>query len=178
MNLLIPLLIALQALGTVVGAVFAVRAELSYVHAMRDGHIDQAERRHLDHLATGLWYGMTLVIASSLGIVLATYYTGAPLQPAETSSYWSFIGVALLVTLATWALSRDHLSFSFGSAAVFTGWWFLAYLAMGELPAMSLGAAAALFAVATVIFWGLLHYLRGVSAGSPGRGSKPAATPA
>ncbi|MBU6321389.1 MAG: hypothetical protein KGI78_01015 [Patescibacteria group bacterium] len=154
------LLVALQALGALIGVAYALRGELAYVAAMHDGHIDRAERRHLDHLASGLWYGMTLVVAASLGLVLVSYATGAPVQPAETSSYWSFIALVLLVTLATWAISRERLSFSFGSAAVFTGWWFLAYLALGRLPAFSVGAAAALYAVATIVFWGLLHYLR------------------
>jgi hypothetical protein len=155
-------LVTLQAVGTVIGAFFAVRGELAYVGAMHDGNVDEAEKRHLDHLASGLWYGMTLVIASSAGLILVAYKLQAPIQPAQTSSYWSFIALVLVVTLATWALSRSHLSFSFGSAAVFTGWWFLLYLAVGRLPAVTFGATAALFVVATILFWGLLHYLRGV----------------
>lgn len=103
---------------------------------------------------------MTLVVAASLGLVIVSYRTGALVQPAETSSYWSFMALVILVTLATWAISREKLSFSLGSAAVFTGWWFLAYLALGRLPAFSVGVAAALYVVATVVFWGLLHYLR------------------
>lgn len=157
-------LVMLQAVGTLIGAFFAVRGEIAYIGAMHDGKVDEAEKRHLDHLASGLWYGMTLVLASSLGLVLIAYKLGGEMQPAETSSYWSFIALVLVVTLATWALSRSHLSFSFGSAAVFTGWWFLLYLAVGKLPTVSFGASAALFIVATILFWGLLHYLRGVLA--------------
>src|SRR3989344_2544373 len=154
-------LVTLQALGTLIGAFFALRGEIAYLGAMHDGNVDEAEKSHLDHLASGLWYGMTLVMAASSGLIVIAYRLGGEIQPAETSSYWSFIALVLVVTLATWALSRSHLSFSFGSAAVFTGWWFLLYLAVGKLPTVSFGASAALFIVATVLFWGLLHYLRG-----------------
>jgi len=160
MEVFTTLLVGLQAVGAVLGAVSAVLAELAYVRAMRDGHIERAERRHIDVLARGLYWGMTLLLVASLALVVLAYRTGASVQPALTSSYWSFIGLALLVTTLSWALSRKRVSFGLGSAAIFMAWWFLAYLTLGRFPPLSFGASIALYVVATGAFYGLLCLLR------------------
>src|SRR3989344_3279263 len=160
MDVLLTFLVCLQVLGGAIGVFYAMRGEFAYINAIKDDAIDRAERAHLDHLASGLWYGMTLVVAASTGLVILAYRLGTPLQPAETSVYWSFVALILLVTLLTWALSRERISFSLGSSAVFTGWWFLLYIALGRLPSLSLGASVALFVIVTAIFYALLRYLR------------------
>lgn len=165
MDTLIAILAACQALGAVIGVGFSLAAEFAYLGAVRDGRIDQAERAHLDAHARGLRYGMLILLSASLGLVIVSYASGAGALPALSGSYWSFIGLALLVTVIAHALSRGRVSFSLGSAALFTGWWFIAYLAFGQMPELTLGAFVALYAVATVIFWGLLRYLRGVLTG-------------
>ena len=160
MDTFVALLVYLQAFGAIVGAGSAVLAELAYARAMRDGHVDKAERAHLDILARGLRWGMTFLLLSSFGLVVSAYQAGVPLQPALTTSYWSFIALALLATSVSYALSRGRISFSLGSAVVFTAWWFLAYLALGQLPTLSFGAVVAFYVVATGFFYGLLRLLR------------------
>ena len=159
MNSLIPFLVFCQALGALVGAVTAVWSEMAYVRAMKDGRIDSAERAHLDIIAHGLRYGMTVHLLASLGLVIAAYVGMNALQPALTPSYWILIALALLIISVSWALSRKHISFPLGSASIFTAWWFLVYLSFGWLP-LSFGAAAMSFIVATAIFYGLLYYAR------------------
>ncbi|MDP2594160.1 MAG: hypothetical protein Q8P36_02380 [bacterium] len=160
MDALTGLLVFAQAFGALVGAIYAVHGELAYLRAARDGHIDKAERVHLDALARGLRFGMTLLLLASLGLVILAYASSTPIQPALTSGYWSFLALALLVTFLSFALSRGRISFSLGSAAVFTGWWFIVYLAFGRLPPLTLGASVALYVVATALFYVLLRFLR------------------
>ncbi len=159
METLVFFLVFCQALGAVTGAVTAVWAELAYVRAMRDGRIDSAERAHLRIIGKGLQFGLALLLLASFGLVVAAYVQQAALQPALTPWYWTFIALALLIISVSWALSRKHISFSLGSASLFTAWWFLVYLAFGWLP-LSFGAAAMSFIVATAIFYAVLHYAR------------------
>jgi len=157
---LILFLVFFQALGAGIGACSAVWGELAYVRAMRDGKLDRAERAHLDHIARGLRFGMTLLLAASLSLVILSYHLRATEQPALTTSYWILIVLALLVTWTSWALSRGRISFKLGSAIAFTGWWFLVFLTLGQIPPLSFGAVVAFFVVATVVFYALLQYLR------------------
>ena len=157
---LISFLVFCQALGASVGAFTAVWSELAYVRAMRDGKVDTAERAHLHVIARGLRFGMTLLLIASFALVIADYVLQAAAQPALSASYWAAITIALLVISAAWALSKHHLSFAFGSAIIFTGWWFLLFLTIGQLPVFSYGSAVAFLVVATVIFYALLQYGR------------------
>ena len=160
MDAAVSLLLFCQALGAVGGAFAAVWGELAYVRAARDGRIDDAERTHLRIIANGLRFGMTLVLLSSFGLVVIAYVVRAATQPALSASYWTLIALALLVTGVSWALSRRRISFTLGSAAVFTAWWFLAYLTLGWLPPLSFGAAVAFLVVATAMFYAVLAYGR------------------
>lgn len=159
MTSLVPFLVFCQTLGAVIGAVTAVWSELAYARALRDGKIDHAERAHLGIIGHGLRYGMMLLLLASLGLVVVAYTEHTALQPALTSWYWTFIALALLIIGVSWALSRKHISFSLGSASLFTAWWFLVYLSFGWLP-LSYGAAVMSFIVATAIFYAVLHYMR------------------
>ena len=157
---LVPFLIFCQALGASVGAFSAVWGELAYLRAMRDGKIDHAERAHMQAIGRGLRFGMTLLLAASLVLVVVAYLIHAAEQPAFSASYWTLIVLALVVTTVSWALSRKRISFALGSAVAFTGWWFLAFLTLGQVPKLSFGATAAFFVVATAIFYALLSYAR------------------
>ena len=149
-----------QALGALIGALFAVWGELAYVRAAQDDRIDRAERLHLDALARGLKFGMTLLLLSSFGLIVVAYLRHETVQPALTASYWVAIVLSLLVIGATWSLSRGKIRFALGSATVFSAWWFLVYLMLGRLPELSFGAAVALYVVATVVLYLLLRYVR------------------
>ena len=163
MPVLVPLLVYCQALGALAGAVAAVWGEMEYIRAMRNGEIDKAERAHLNVIARGLRFGMSILLLSSLGLVLVDYILRASLQPALSASYWISISLALLIIGISWSLSRRRISFAYGSAIVFTAWWFLAFLSTGQLPGLSFGAAVALLLVTTVIFYALLQYARMLS---------------
>lgn len=160
MAALASLLVFCQALGATAGALAAVWGEIAYVGAMRDGALDAAERAHLRNIARGLRWGMPLVLISSLGLTIVAYLRGTVLQPALSAGYWTLVALALLIIAVSWALSRRRISFALGSALVFTAWWFLAYLTLGLLYPLSFGAAAAFFAVATAIFYGILAIAR------------------
>ncbi|MFZ1075601.1 MAG: hypothetical protein WAN50_04480 [Minisyncoccia bacterium] len=157
---IVSLLVLCQALGAAAGVFLAIRGEIAYVQAMRDGKIDRAERAHLDLLANGLRFGMTAILFSSLCLVILSYAASFVPQPALSTSYWFLITLALIVTLVSWALSRNRISFAFGSAIIFTGWWFLTYLNFGLLPGLSFGPLFAFFVVAVAVFYGLLQTLR------------------
>ena len=157
MEALISLLVFCQALGALGGALAVVWGELAYVRAMRDGKIDSAERTHLRIIAHGLRFGMMLLLLSSLGLIIIAYWLRTTPQPALSASYWMLIVLALLTIGVSWALSRRHISFSFGSAMLFATWWFLAYLTLGLFPPISFGAAVAFFVVATAIFYAVLQ---------------------
>lgn len=153
-------LVFCQALGACVGVVSVVWGEFAYVRAMRDGRVTHAERAHLDHIAHGLRFGMSFLLLASLALVVVAYILHAAQQPALMTNYWILIVLALLVTTVSWALSHKHISFAFGSAVAFTGWWFLAFLTLGQIPSLSFGAAAAFFVIATGVFYALLQYAR------------------
>jgi len=160
MPTLVAFILFCQALGALIGAGTTVWGELAYVRALRDGKFDHAEREHMRFIAHGMHFGMTLLLLASLALVVVSYVARAALQPAQTPSYWSLTTLALIIMYVSWALSRKRISFAFGSALAFTGWWFLAYLTLGWIPSLSFGATVAFFVVATAIFYGMLKYVR------------------
>lgn len=160
MTALVSFLVFCQVLGALTGASTAVWGELAYIRAMRDGAIDAAERAHLNVIAKGLRFGMLTILLSSFGLVVTAYLLQTDPQPALSPEYWTVIILALLVTGISWALSRKRISFAFGSAIIFTGWWFLAYLTLGWMPPLSFGGAVAFYVVATGIFYAVLQYAR------------------
>jgi hypothetical protein len=160
MNLLLNIFALIQALGAIIGAGGSVWGELSYLKAMQDGRVDSSERMHLRRIARALRWGMILLLIGSIGLVLSDYIFSIPLQPALSTSYWSEMTLALIVIASAWALSRRKLPFWLLSAAVFTGWWFLAALTLGQLPALSWGATLAAYVVATGIMAAILSYAR------------------
>ena len=155
-----PYLVFCQALGALIGAFTAVWSEMMYIRAMRDGRVDTAERAHLDGIARSLRFGMTLLLLSSFALVIVDYELRLPLQPALSPSYWISITLALLIIIVAWALSRRFITFALGSAVVFTSWWFLVFLTVGQLPVLSFGAAISSLVVVTAIFYALLEYTR------------------
>lgn len=156
----ISFLVFCQAFGASIGAVTVLWGEFAYIRAMRDGKIDVAERAHLDIIARGLRFGMTLLLLASLGLVIVAYILQATTQPALTPSYWILIMLALLIIGISWALSRKKISFAAGSAIIFTSWWFLSYLTLGWLSPLTFGSAVALLVVATTVTYALFHYIR------------------
>jgi hypothetical protein len=163
MTSLVAFVVFCQALGALVGAGASVWGEVVYMRAMRDGKIDRAERAHLEVIAHGLRFGMSLLLISSFALVIVAYLLKNPAQPAQTTGFWTLILFALLIVYVSWALSRNRISFALGSAIAFTAWWFLAYLTLGLFPTLSFGATVAFFVVATVIFYGVLSYARMLS---------------
>lgn len=160
MTELVLLLLFFQTLGAFVGAITAVWGEFAYLRAMRDCRLDSAERIHLDIIARGLRYGMTLLLVSTLGLVIASYLLHIAVQPALTPVYWTLMFLSFLIVGLSWALSKKHVGFKLGSVSIFTAWWFLAYLATGVLSPLSFGSAVALFIVAVAVMYGLFYYLR------------------
>ncbi len=160
MTLLVLFLVSCQAFGAFIGAFSAVFGELAYIRSMRDGKIDVAERAHLDNLAKGLRFGMSLLLIASLALVVVAYTLHAAFQPALTARYWILMILAFLIIGVSFALSRQRIPFALGSAAVFSAWWFLVYLTLGRLPALSFGAAAALYVVVAALLYAMLHYAR------------------
>lgn len=160
MNALVPFLVFCQALGASVGALTAVWSEFAYIRAMRDGKVDTAERAHLQVIARGLRFGMVLLLLASLALVAVDYNLRVSPQPALSASYWTSVALSLLIIYVSWALSRHRIPFAFGSAIVFTAWWFLAFLTIGQLPALSFGSSVALLVLATGVFYAVLQYGR------------------
>ncbi len=153
-------LLFFQALGAIVGIVAAVWGELSYLHAMRSGNIDAAERAHLAAIGRGLRWGMTILLVATLGFIIAAYAYRIEPQPALSASYWLIVLFSFLVIAVSWALARRHLSFALGSAAALTAWWLLAYIVLGQLP-VSFGAAIALYVVLTAVIYAVLRLICG-----------------
>ena len=160
MTTLVPFLTFCQALGVFIGAFTALWSEFAYVRAMRDGKIDAAERAHLRIIGRGLRFGMSLLLLASLGLVIVAYVLHTTQQPALTADYWTVTVLTLVIISISWALSRRHISFAFGSAILFTAWWFLAYSTLGWILPLSFGASILFFIVATAIFYGILEYAR------------------
>ena len=160
MTTAISFLVFCQALGAATGAFTAVWAELAYLRAKRDGHVDAAERAHLDIIASGLRFGMTLLLLASLGLVIVAYILQSATQPALTPAYWTLIVVALVIVGVSWAISRRHFPFSLGSAIIFTSWWFLAYFTLGLLSPISFGSSVAFLIIATAVVYAAISYLR------------------
>ena len=160
MTALVAFIVFCQALGALVGAFSTVWGEIAYMHAIRDGKLDHAERMHLRAIGHGLRFGMTLLLIASLALVVVAYLSRAALQPALTPGYWTLIVFAILIVYVSWALSRNRISFGLGSAIAFTAWWFLAYLTIGWIPPLAFSSAVAFFVVATGIFYGILQYAR------------------
>ena len=164
MNALLFGFALIQAAGAVLGAGGAVFAEIFYLRALQDGKIDDAERAHLGVVALALRWGMLILLVGSIGLVLTDFVYVVPVQPALTHVYWIEMGLAFAVIFFSWALSRRKVGFVISSAAVFSGWWFLALLVFGRLPDMGFGAAIAFYIVLVAIVAALLWYLRMLTA--------------
>lgn len=156
MDSLISFFVFCQVFGAFVGALTAVWGELAYMRAIRDGVVGKAEEAHLKVIWHGLYFGMTLILLSSLGLIVIAYVTESSSQPALSPSYWILVTFALLIIGAAWALAKKHLTYAAGSALMFAGWWFLLYFNLGWLPLLSWSAAIAFFTVASVVFYALL----------------------
>ena len=156
MSKFVSLLFFCQILGACIGACLAVWSQYAYIRAVRDGKINIAERAHLDVLARGLRFGMTLILISSLALVVIAYVGHTALQPASTAGYWVFMMLAFLIIGITWALSCRQVSFEIGSAVALSAWWLLAFITFGWLSA-SFGSAVALYVVLTVIVYALIR---------------------
>jgi len=160
MNTLLIIFSLTQAIGALIGAGGSIFAEIFYVRAIQDGKIDDAERAHLGVIAEGLRWGMLALLVGSIGLVLTDFVYLVPVQPASTHVYWVEMGLAFAVIFFSWSLSRRVIGFTIASAAVFSGWWFLALLVMGRLPSLSFGAAFGVYLVATAVVAALLTYAR------------------
>lgn len=160
MTALVTFLVFCQTFGASAGALISIWSEFAYIRAMRDGQLDSAEKAHLKIIASGLRFGMTIMILASFGLVVTSYVSHDAVQPALTQAYWTLLVLALIIIGISWALSRHRVQFAFGSAVIFTSWWFLAYLTLGWLSPISFGSAVALLVVATAVIYALLHYIR------------------
>lgn len=149
-----------QALGSLIGAATAVWAEFAYVRAVRDGHVTAAELKHLKIIWHGLYFGMTLVLLSMLGMVLSAYITAAQVQPGVTTNYWILAAFTLIILGISWGLAHKKISHPLGSALIFSAWWFLAYLTGGWLPSLTFGAAIAFYVVVATVHYMLLKHAR------------------
>lgn len=137
-------------LGALIGVGAAVWAELAYMRAVRDGHIDKGEKLHFKHIGRGLRFGMTTLLLSSLGLVVCAYLLQTtPL--VLTESYWLLVFLSALIIGISWALSRAALPFAEGSVIAFSAWWFLFYLVSGQLTLTNLGAGISFYIIATVL---------------------------
>lgn len=162
MSSLFTLFVVVQVCGAFIGVVGAVWSELAYVHAAKDGTINKAERAHLQVIAHALRFGMLLLLLASSGLVVLAYLKQIN-PPALTDVYWIFMMLALLIIVAAWALSRNRMPFVIGSGVIFSGWWFLLFLTIGQLPMLSFGEALGLYTVITTVFCGILWYTRRVA---------------
>lgn len=150
----------LQALGAVIGAGGSVLGELAYFSAIRDGRISHAERDHLARIASALRLGMLLLLLSSIGLAIVAFVAHDPLQPAATTGYWLLMLLSLAIITLSWALARRKIPFAIASGAAFTAWWYMAFLTLGQAPDLTLGAAIALYVVASAIISGILYFAR------------------
>ena len=146
-------------LGAFIGAGIAMWGEFAYVRALRNGTAEVGGRTHMHALANALRYGMTLLLLASLGLSIVAFVIHTSVQPALTASYWIVITFALLIIVMSWVLSRRHVSFSFGSATLFSAWWLLVYLTIGRLP-FSFGTVVALYVVCTAVLYAVLQCVR------------------
>lgn len=157
------LLIYSQVIGAVVGVVSVVAGELRYIRALRDGRIDAGERAQIESIGYGLKYGMTLLLVGTGGLVYVAYFLKSAQQPALSSGYWMLMGVALLIITISSRIARRDIRFGMGTAILFTSWWFLSFLSLGWLT-LTIGSAIASLLVTTVVFYGILSYIRLLSA--------------
>lgn len=156
---MIAIFIILQVVGALMGAFGAVWAELAYLHALKDGVISRAERRHLITIARTLRFGMFVLLLASLGFIY-TVYLGGGIQVALTSTYWIEMLIVFVILMTSWALSRNQMQFALGSGIVFSGWWFLVFLLVGKTGAAGFGELLALFTLFTAVFCAILTYIR------------------
>jgi hypothetical protein len=164
MTLLLAIFAIVQAVGSVIGAGGSVLAEIFYIRAMQDGTLDAAEKAHLRMVADALRWGMLILLIGSIGLTLTSFVYDVPTQPALTHAYWTLMGLIFAVIFFSWALSRKKIGFLLGSAAIFCGWWYIALLVFGRLPALRFGEAVALYIVATALIACVLMYARFITA--------------
>ncbi len=160
MQTVLSILAFLQAAGAIVGAGGSVLSELFYYRAIRDGRVTGAEREVLDFNANTLTLAMIVLLLSTVGMAVVDFLIGSATQPAVTAPYWVEVTIVLVVIASSWGLMRRRLPHWLGFAAIFTGWWYLALLTLGQVPPASYGASLAVYVIGTAIIAGLLSYFR------------------
>lgn len=156
------LLVAVHGLGAALGAGGALFAEIFYAKATADGRLDHREREWFRSTFFALRWGMTLVLASGILLVFIQYFLPDSPERIVHQGLWIQNILALVVLGFAYFLSRRRISWQFGAAAVFAGWWTIFALDVwqGSLyPLIVLIALYVLVLFASMMFWGYIAAL-------------------
>jgi hypothetical protein len=154
---LATILIFIHSLGAMLGAGGITYAEVFYTKAVADGHVDRKERDYFARSYFALRYGMTTVLLTGLALIIVQYFL--PNSPDEVlyAPLWMQNTLALIVTFAAWALSRDFIPWWAGSSIAFAGWWMLLILdafALFPIPYLFLLFVFVIAVFVSAAFWG------------------------
>ena len=157
---LIPILVALNTFGALIGVGFTTFAEIFYTHAVSDGEIDHHERKYLRHLFKGFTFGITLVLFSNLALIVLEYLVPDAPQAVLAAPFWALQTLTLLIIATGWLLSKRRIAWWLGSAMVLTAWWVMLFIDLGSFNTSSFLTLVFEYILVTGLVAGLLSYAR------------------
>jgi hypothetical protein len=159
---LLSFFLELHTLGAIICAGYVAFAEFFYTKAASDGIIDHHERKYLRHLFSGLRFGMSIVLVSSIALIVLEYLLPDSPQDVLSAPFWALQTLTLLVLFFAWLLSRKNAEWWFVSAAILTGWWMMLLIDLGYLQQFQLTyfMYLLLYFVVSLVLSGVLSYIR------------------
>lgn len=161
----IVILVLAHMAATLVGVGSITVAEWQYFRALSDGRIDDGERAHLVALFFSLRFALTLVLLTDILLGFAVFLFPHAPEIGLSAPYWFEMFIILSLIIASWLRFHGRIPFWAGSAVAFTGWWYLAGMALGYIPVESFGAAVIGLVVSVAVISGVFSYARFLAKG-------------
>ncbi len=158
--LILPFVVAVHAVGTMIGTIMSMYAEIFYIEAAADDKIDHHERKYLRRIFRGMKFGLVLVILSGLALIVLEYLVPHVSSGIIVAPFWAMQTVTALLVGFGFLLSRRQVQWWLASGAILAGWWILLFIDLGRYNSFSYLSILVMYAVMTFVFAGVLWYAR------------------
>jgi hypothetical protein len=160
MNLdLITVAAVLHTFGAALGTALVTFAEVFYIEAAIDGKIDHHERKYLRHLFRSMKFGITLVAATGIALIVLEYLVPDAPRQVYAASFWATQIFTIFIILLAALLAKRLVSWRFGSAGILAGWWMLLVTDLGYFINSSFSVIISSYLVLSLVLAAALYYL-------------------
>ncbi len=152
-------LTTVHIIGTALGVGGATFAEIFYMKAMKDGHVDPMESDFLKATYRVLRIGMVLLILSGFGYFLLFRIEGKEFL-LYNDRFLAKLALTAIIFFNALLLQTRKIPLWLGSSLSITSWYTALVLGVWRGIPASLFAITAWYIVAVLVMAVLLHYIR------------------